>query len=227
MREIYPNETAALRRVRSTVVTDSRVVGVTNRPGKLIYFCPNELRELQTGDLIITLGELLADSVIRRRVLDGVNEARRAMGEDQVDEEALTSEEIDLSGVMSVTLELPISGSFDTLALHTRQKQVVAPGTKNLWHWKITPKEGTAGSKLQIIVHVLGFDANGDETLNENEPLSIEVRVKHHPLKALWLLLITDLKWLFGTFLIPIFTYFFGRWSKRSKGQDANGKQAS
>jgi outer membrane murein-binding lipoprotein Lpp len=216
MQAAYPNETAALRQVRNTVVTDTHIVGATNRPGKLVYYAPAQLRELQRGQIIVRLGELMADTVLRERVLTAVNKRQEQLNEDLISEDDLRSGDVRLSDFMYVHLRGD-TGFFDVQKNHLKDTLSTADGGEDEWRWTIAPKEGNGGLKATIEIVVVALDENGDPLYNDEAFFPIEIDLKENIWQAFWNAMGRDPKWTATTIAIPLLSFLFGRWTNRKK----------
>lgn len=226
MRRAYPNETAALDRTRSTVVhgTDTVVIGATNRLGRLVYYCPSHLRVKQRGQIVVTLGELMVDTILRERLLAQVNKRQTQLKEDLITEEDMLSGDVRMSDLVYVHLRGD-TGFFDVQKNHLKDTASTTDAGVDEWRWTISPKEGTEGLDAEIEIVVVALDAQGNSLYNDDAAFSVTIALKYEIWQAFWLAMGSDPKWTATTIAIPLISFLFGRWSNRKKEgeQKTNG----
>jgi hypothetical protein len=184
------------------------------------------LRELEKGEVVVTIGELMLDTVMRDRILAKVNERQRKLDKPVIGPKDLDAGEVRLADLMYVTLVDP-AAAFEIERKHLRDTMRLADATELGWRWSIVPKEGRGGLTAELEIRVYALNELGNPIYSDEDVFPVKIDLKMDFWDMFWTEMGRDPKWLIATLIIPLITFLYGRWSKRSKEAPAAGGKAS
>lgn len=183
--------------------------------GKVAFYCPSEMYYNQTYDAYGLIADVLSNEVIKKMVVKKIKQHAPDTAQVDLDNKDFLIRAVQFYEIIELTLDNVVNKGFDIIKIHLQDQQVIANKTKT-WHWKVTPLS-TAVSQ-QLILKIIVYDTAGVPILDFDKTYLLEVKIKpysfFHNTKVLF---IENPKWAFSAILLPLITFFGGRYQRRKK----------
>jgi hypothetical protein len=183
--------------------------------GKIAFYCPSKMYYNQTYDAYGLIADVLSDEVIKKMVVKKIKEHAPNTPQETLNNKVFLIRAVQYYEILELKLDSAVNKGFDIVKVHLEDQQIIT-NKMETWHWKVTPRS-TAASQ-QLILKIIVQDINGERSLNFNKTYMLEVKIKpsnfFHNTKVLF---IQNPKWTFATVLLPLLTFFGGRYQRRKK----------
>lgn len=185
--------------------------------GKIAFYCPSEMYYNQTYDVYGLIADVLSNDVIKKMVVKKIKEHTSQVSEADLNNTDFLIRAVQFYEIIELKLDSAVNTSFAIVKVHLEDAQIIANKMES-WHWKITPLN--TEKSQQLILKVIVQDANGGRSLDFSKTYPLQIKIKpsnfFHNTKVLF---VQNPKWAFGTILLPLLTFFGGRYQRRKKGK--------